>query len=172
MLTMKKSTSKGVCAWAAVALWMLVIFLLSAQVAEDSDQASGGIVQWVIGLFYWNFEDFPMLRQESLLSFWSALIRKGAHFTEYAVLAMLIANALRAYVLPGKLRWWIPVVGSILYGVTDEIHQYFVPGRACMLLDVGIDTCGAIFGMLCFAALCVMAAKRKRGITDDSECSL
>ena len=86
------------------------------------------------------------------------VIRKGAHFTEYAVLAMLIANAL---LVCGKLRWFVPVAVSAAYAVTDEIHQYFVPGRACRLLDVGIDTCGAIFGTAVFALVLYLTKKRK-----------
>ena len=87
------------------------------------------------------------------------MIRKGAHFTEYAVLAVLVANALRLW---GKLRWYWPVVISAAYAVTDEIHQYFVPGRACHMLDVTIDTCGAIFGTAVFALGILLLNKRHR----------
>lgn len=38
----------------------------------------------------------------------------------------------------------------ILYAVTDEIHQYFVPGRSCRLFDVGVDSLGILFGALLF----------------------
>ena len=61
---------------------------------------------------------------------------------------MLVANAIRSYRIPACCKWLLPVGVSGLYAVTDEIHQYFVPGRACRLLDVTVDTCGAgdIFG--------------------------
>lgn len=35
-----------------------------------------------------------------------------------------------------------------MYATSDEIHQYFVPGRACMVEDVFIDTLGVILGIL------------------------
>lgn len=92
---------------------------------------------------------------------WHTLIRKGAHFTEYAVLAMLLANALWGTALSVRLRWMLPVLISALYAITDEVHQFFVPGRACRLLDVGIDTCGAIFGICLLAALGAVLRKRK-----------
>ena len=144
---MMKDKTKQYLSWFAMILWMVVIFLFSAQTDRQSGNLSGGIVRWFVTLIYRGFDNFSMERQTAILESWHLLIRKGAHFSEYAVLAMLIANALRSC---GKLRWFLPVVISTLYAVTDEIHQYFVPGRACRLLDVGIDTCGALFGMVLY----------------------
>ena len=169
---MSRSTIKRIAPWVAAGLWMVVIFLLSAQVAEDSSQTSGRIVHWVLGCLYRDFEKFSTVRQAELMALWSVIIRKGAHFTEYAVLAALIANVLRGYSLPGKLRWGLPVAASALYALTDEFHQYFVPGRACRLLDVGIDTCGAVFGTIIFWSLWRLAGKRKRRRTNDQTYSL
>ena len=76
------------------------------------------------------------------------VIRKGAHFTEYAVLAVLVANAIRM-----PQRWWIPIAFCALYALSDEIHQYFVPDRACRFLDVCIDTAGGAFGTAVFTFL-------------------
>lgn len=145
---MKRDKTRYVVSWVVVAVWMTVIFLLSAQTDRQSGDLSGGVVRWIVELFYRGFEDFSQERQAKILEIWHLLIRKGAHFTEYAVLSMLLANALR---LCGNLRWYLPVAISAAYAVTDEIHQYFVPGRACRLLDVGIDTCGAIFGVAVFS---------------------
>ena len=144
---MMKDKTKQYLSWLAMILWMVVIFLFSAQTDRQSGNLSGGIVRWFVALIYRGFDNFSMERQTAILESWHLLIRKGAHFSEYAVLAMLIANALRSC---GKLRWFLPVVISALYAVTDEIHQYFVPGRACRLLDMGIDTCGAMFGTVLF----------------------
>ena len=156
-----RNKTKQYLAWFAVVVWMAVIFLLSAQTNKESGNLSGGIVRWFVALLYRNFETFSLEKQESILEVWHLLIRKGAHFTEYAVLAVLVANALR---LCKKLRWYLPVAVSAVYAVTDEIHQYFVPGRACRLLDMGIDTCGAIFGMTVFA-LCAYLVKKQKSTT-------
>ena len=45
------------------------------------------------------------------------------------------------------------VICSVVYSVSDEIHQYFVPGRACRLFDVGVDVCGALTGTLVLALI-------------------
>lgn len=143
----KGISKKQMLPWLAVAAWMVVIFVLSAQNSSQSGNTSGMIVRWFLSLLYRGFGGFSPERQAELLEVWHLVIRKGAHFTEYAVLAMLIANAL---LVCEKLRWFVPVAVSAAYAVTDEIHQYFVPGRACRLLDVGIDTCGALFGTAVF----------------------
>lgn len=144
---MKKIGWKRSLSWLAVAVWMTMIFLLSAQTDNQSGNLSGGIVRWLVALVYRGFEDFSQERQMQILEVWHLLIRKGAHFTEYAVLGMLLTNALRPC---RTLCWYLPVVISTAYALTDEIHQYFVPGRACRLLDVGIDTAGAVFGVTVF----------------------
>ena len=153
-----KTCSKRTFAWVPVSLWLIVIFLFSAQNAEQSGNTSTGIVRWVVGLLYSGFEGFPPEKQAEILHLFQLLVRKGAHFTEYAVLAMLVSNALR---LAGKFRWKLPVIISAAYAVTDEIHQYFVPGRACRLLDVIIDTSGAAFGTAIFVLGLLHLKKRK-----------
>lgn len=157
----KKCNFKQVLSWAAVAAWMVVIFLFSAQTAEHSGNASGAIVRWWLNRVYRGFDGFSAEKQEALLEIWHTVIRKGAHFTEYAVLAVLIANAVRSCSVSAAFRWLIPIAASALYAVSDEIHQYFVPGRACRFLDVCIDTAGAACGTGLLALTVFLISKRK-----------
>jgi VanZ family protein len=46
-----------------------------------------------------------------------------------------------------KKRWWIAGVIIILYAITDEFHQSFMPGRTALWFDVLIDTIGARAGL-------------------------
>lgn len=156
-----RNTWKQWLKWLPVMAWMAVIFLFSAQNSQKSGDTSGVVLQWVLNRLYRGFDAFSPERQMAIREFWHTLIRKGAHFTEYAVLAMLLANALWGTALSVRLRWLLPVLISALYAITDEVHQYFVPGRACRLLDVGIDTCGAVFGICLLAALGAVLRKRK-----------
>ena len=41
----------------------------------------------------------------------------------------------------------LTIVFGTLYGVSDEVHQLFVPGRGAMVKDVLIDSAGAIVGV-------------------------
>src|SRR4051794_32027695 len=80
------------------------------------------------------------------------LIRKCAHLTEYAILALLFWRALRKP-MPSDSRPWrwreagFPILFVALYAASDEIHQVFVPNREGRIADVMIDTTGAIIGM-------------------------
>jgi VanZ family protein len=84
------------------------------------------------------------------------LMRKAAHVTEYAVFSMLLY-----YSLGGSRRreWrWSPAVWALVvagvYSLTDEFHQLFVPGRGPSIFDSGIDTLGALLGILIVYVVC------------------
>ena len=68
------------------------------------------------------------------------VLRKLAHVSEYALLGLLLARATR--------RPAVAVALAAAYAVTDEIHQTFVDDRHGALLDVAIDTAGALVGVL------------------------
>lgn len=74
------------------------------------------------------------------------IFKKGAHFTVYAVLAVLFRRALP----PNHWIWALSWIFTVLYAASDEWHQSFVPGRHSQLTDVLIDACGAIAGLLIF----------------------
>lgn len=91
------------------------------------------------------------------------VIRKCAHLTEYAILALLVWRVLHRSKnhLPA---WSWPKVGGtllvvFLYASSDEIHQSFVPTRTARFSDVLIDTSGAAIGLL---ALWLFKHWRKR----------
>lgn len=137
----------------AVLFWILtvacmgVIFYLSAQSASDSSALSQGVVSKI---FVW----FNLLLGEEF-------IRETAHGVEYLGLAVL---AFPAFYFT-KNRTPHPFLALALcsaYAVTDEIHQIFSPGRACQLMDWGIDTIGAALGIaFCMVLYWLTHLKRK-----------
>ena len=103
----------------------------------------------------------------SSISVTDHIVRKTAHFLEYALLGSEIAmlktvktggryseNALPektvfripALTFPGNKLYGIPVLIWIGVPVIDEVIQYFTPGRACMWQDVLLDMCGFCVG--------------------------
>jgi hypothetical protein len=81
------------------------------------------------------------------------------HFAEYAVLGALVMAALR--LRPGRWTWMLVAVAACsVYGVTDEVHQAFVPGRTPDVLDWAMDTVGAVAGV---AGVALWLAWRARG---------
>lgn len=129
-------------------LWAGVIFAFSSQEADQSSELSSGVLGLMLEFFTRAFgrviEDF---NQE----FFHFLLRKGAHFTVYLVLGVLVAFALykRKVIAYRRISFLI----SVLYAVSDEIHQVFVPGRAGQVQDVLIDASGALLGILLFALI-------------------
>jgi len=77
-----------------------------------------------------------------------------AHFIEYFGFGVLLfwwrLKAQASLQMKHKAFWQVLLLGSF-YGVTDEVHQYFVPGRYCSLYDWIADTLGTAAGA--FAAI-------------------
>lgn len=80
------------------------------------------------------------------------VIRKCAHFTEYAVLGFLAWRAVHCDEAfsgtSSRKQYWLAILFCAFYASTDEFHQKFVPTRQPAVLDVMLDTCGAAFGLL------------------------
>lgn len=73
---------------------------------------------------------------------------KGAHIATYAVLMWLWWRALSA----SRQNQWPTLLAAlgltVLYGISDEIHQSYVPGRHAQAADVLFDTSGALLMLL------------------------
>lgn len=119
--------------WILVLICMGLIFYFSSQVAEDSAEMSEGVLQWIMKTFNISANSF--------------IVRKLAHFLEYGGLSILVFNALVQ--TTGKPKLFLNFLIPSIYAVTDEIHQYFVEGRACSVFDIGVDMIGSIIGIIC-----------------------
>lgn len=92
-------------------------------------------------------------------------VRKAAHFSEYAILAILLCRAVR--VEPKLAKWGpfaqiaLPILVSAAYASTDEWHQHFVRSRTPSIRDVFIDTGGAVIGIVVFYVFLRFWKKRK-----------
>ena len=72
------------------------------------------------------------------------IVRKLAHFTEYAILGFLAARAFRSYP-----RWFlISLMLIVVYALLDEYHQSFVPSRTASVFDSLIDTAGGLSALI------------------------
>jgi VanZ family protein len=80
-------------------------------------------------------------------------VRKLAHFTEYAVLAVLVWRAFRQPRRNDPRPWIarharLTVLVVALYAASDEWHQLYVPTRQASVVDVIIDTFGGTMGIV------------------------
>jgi VanZ family protein len=99
------------------------------------------VLAWAALIFA--FSSIPSLSTH--LGVWDLVLRKLARATEYAILGALLMHALQ--------RWPSAFALGVLYAVTDELHQTFVPGRAGRPLDVLIDAAGVAIGIALWRAL-------------------
>ena len=139
---------------------MVLIFLFSAQPADESAAISGGLLGWLVDQLMWLMPDLSLD-----LDYFHHFIRKTAHFAVYAVLGMLTLTAvrqsrplstarpLRVSWPPGRIELLLAWLISIVYAVTDELHQITVPGRSGEFRDVVLDSCGALSGILLMTLL-------------------
>lgn len=132
--------------------WMAVIFCFSAQAGEESSQVSHSaayqIAKWQHPLSHQEKTEEELIAQAEDMQL---VIRKGAHMSEYALLAVLLVIHLDCYYFNKKktllLAWGL----TVCYAASDEFHQLFVPGRAGRVTDVCIDGAGGLMGILLIA---------------------
>ena len=82
--------------------------------------------------------DLPDLAQSDLM------VKKGEHMLGYFLLALTFWYGLSW----DKERWWLAWMVAVLYAITDEFHQSFIPGRTPLPGDVAIDSIAAGLGIL------------------------
>lgn len=134
--------------WLASFGWMGLIFWFSAQNAEKSAESSGSVMTFLLEFFKVNSME-EILTDTVLYSMVDFALRKSAHFAVFAILGVLLCITISLY--PNAVRLQkivLPLSLGILYACIDELHQYFVPGRACQIRDVCIDTAGVLTGVL------------------------
>jgi VanZ family protein len=131
-------------------------FVLLASSASFSASNTSRIIR---PLLLWLFPDIT----EASLQQVHFLVRKAAHFTEYALLALLAARAFRTSARDAlRRRWWLASFALVAcVALTDEYHQSFLPSRTGTIYDSLLDMAGGAAALAC-AALWVARARRKR----------
>ena len=145
-VTEKASNRSVILSWLAVAIMAGVIFWMSANTGTNINQGLGII--------------------SALKAFLSSIavsltghevdVSPIGHFVEYFIFGILLLNALRFHMPLSRAVFFAIIIGST-YGVTDEIHQYFVPDRSCDPMDWLVDTIAVALGAL----LCRLAARKQ-----------
>ncbi|UNC93967.1 VanZ family protein [Candidatus Contubernalis alkalaceticus] len=135
-------TLKKILSWTAVIIWMGLIFYLSHQPAVESSRLSQGITEVIIQAVE---KVFPNLEFD--LRNLNHFVRKNAHFCAYLILGFLVVKALWISGAAGVKGMVLALVICVLYAVSDEVHQMFIPGRSGEVRDVFIDSVGAGIGI-------------------------
>jgi len=121
-------------------VWAILIFIGSGDLLSGSH--TGGFLlkplRWL----------FPHASEATLgvIHFW---VRKAGHLTEYGILAGLTARAFRTSSVEFlRTGWfWAALTVVVVYSLSDEFHQSFVPSRGASLHDSMIDSVGGLLGL-------------------------
>jgi VanZ family protein len=116
-------------------VWLAFISIASTDSfnAANTSRIIGPLVLWL----------FPNTSPETLATI-HFVVRKIAHFTEYAILGFLAARAFRVH-----QRWFlISLVLIVVYALFDEYHQSFVPSRTASIFDSFIDMAGGLSALI------------------------
>ena len=127
----------------ATLLWLCFIYARSAQPASVSHAESSAFLAPLSKLF-------PFLTMR--------IVRKLAHFVEYAALGSLLWLDWR---LLGRGRWFLPLAAGLVFAAADELLQTRIPGRSGELKDVLLDFSG-VCAAFCAAALLNRMIRRRK----------
>ena len=136
-------------------LMMLLIYGFSAQTGEVSGELSYKISYQIVEtkneILGTNKSYDELAADADSIHYY---VRKAAHMTEYCVLAIAISFPLYVYKVRGI--WLVLLAGMVCVGFAglDEYHQSFVGGRGPSVKDVGIDSIGALIGIILVQAFC------------------
>ena len=147
---------------------MVGIFYMSAQPGDVSGNISGSVSHlfmqiWdaILGLDWSEVKILQMARQ------WDLPIRKLAHMTEFGILAGLVYWGIGYYEKLQHCRYIVAFAICVLYAITDEIHQLFVPDRDGNAVDVLIDSCGIVIVLCMVWAISKLAKMMDRRRTSE-----
>ena len=110
---------------------------------ETSGNLSGKIMQWINTVLRLDEGGADILHR---------LIRKGAHFTEFACLGLLLTWL---FGMMGEKKghlFCMPLLFGMMAACVDETIQVFVPDRGPSPVDIWIDTCGVAAGIVILLA--------------------
>lgn len=136
---MKKTTPRLVICGILVALILFFIWGNSCMTGESSGRFS----KWVGAILS---TIFPFFSPESEIGHF--ILRKIGHFSEFAALGLCLSWLYGMLVQRKWLMLSLPLISGIAVAAIDETIQLFTPGRHSSIVDVGIDSSGALIGIL------------------------
>ncbi len=142
-----------------VVAWVCFIFSNSLKTAEASDGQSGRIVNFIIRSILRISDEKTIEEFAGTMNFF---VRKIAHFTEFAVLSILLFLFFLIWGKRNRSNFIFSMAGVFAVAVCDELLQLLSDGRACRFFDVIIDCAGGAFGCAVACAVCFVVSFVKK----------
>ena len=131
----------------------IVIFILSNQNGTESSSLSEKTLETIVDETKKNDADFMIN--------WGVWIRKIAHMLEYFVLGLFLNIFFLSFDKNIYLLSVIAVITGVLYAISDEFHQSFIPGRVGTVKDVLIDSVGVIIACVAVTLIYIVIKNNK-----------
>ena len=133
-----------------IIIWMITVFRFSNQGGTESSSTSAKVTKVIVDVVV---NDKKEENKVQIANKIEKVVRKFAHYTIYTIGGVLIMNYAYTTDKTKKQQTFGSLLFGAFYAVTDEVHQYFVPGRSARVFDVGIDTLGVITGIIIFTII-------------------
>lgn len=144
-------------------IWMGVIFMFSAQVSDESKSSSNKVTSAVVNtVISIKKENISEEKRQKIIEDKTFIVRKTAHFTEYFILGLILILYLQTKEKLTTKYIILAIIFCVLYATSDEIHQLFVDGRSCKIIDILIDTCGSSLAILGFTSIYKLTTNLKK----------
>lgn len=139
---------------------MYMIFSLSSQDSMTSSHLSHEVSRYLV-LAYNKicFKGYDDATLNTIINQIHPYVRKGAHVTEYLLLAMSISLPMYVYRFRGFWFTMLALAFCVGFAALDEYHQSFVAGRVCDYHDVLIDSAGILTGIITIRIICGICRK-------------
>lgn len=154
MKEIKKNAVISAAMTAVTVLFIALIFIHSSMTADESDGESLAALDLISDIFR---------RFGISLELTKHIIRKTAHFCEFALLGVLSTVTVYSYIKKPLNNMTTVCFICLATATADEAIQLFVPGRAGMVQDIVLDFSGALTGtLIATAILLVIISVRKK----------
>lgn len=126
-----------------------MIFYFSHQPSNVSTHMSDGIIDKTIIKIYRTLPNYSSSNESVVKRVFTPIVRKSAHAIEYFILGILIINLLYVYNINNKIIL-LSLFVCFIYACSDEVHQLFIIGRSCQLIDILLDSLGGFLGIFSY----------------------
>ena len=140
--------------WIPTILLMALIFYFSHQPVMISNDLSMGITEPIIEII-----EIVTPIENAPVDTINHIVRKNAHFFLHFFLGIFVLIALKKSGVIGYRSIMIALLFSVIFAISDEVHQLFVEGRGASLKDVLIDSIGATIGILIVSIISLVGKK-------------
>ena len=143
---------------------------MSAQPADESAELSLSVDYKLCRFFRPDFDSLTEEEQLKVAAEIDHLVRKTAHFLEFSALGALLFSDFVLFDIKRGFCILFAFLSGTVYAVSDEVHQYFIPGRSCeasdMIIDSGGVLAGSLFAFLIFLIIITVKAKKRDEVNE------